>query len=103
MRSSLDLIRESQGKLTPRYTRVSLKADTLVASAVQESAGGATQQQLPTAILDWVVSAPAFTLMPACLQSRENVFCVWETLLVYYIYKTDYLFSKIRWLSQPLF
>ena len=43
--SSLDSITGSQGKPTPRYTGVRLRADALVASAVQESAGGAKQQQ----------------------------------------------------------
>ena len=40
-----DSIRGSQGSPTLRYTRVRLRADALVASALQESVGGAKQQQ----------------------------------------------------------
>ena len=43
--TSLDSIRRSQGKPTPRYKGVRLRADALAASALQEGAGGAKQQQ----------------------------------------------------------
>ena len=43
--SSMDSIRESQRKPTPRYTGVLLRADALVTSAFQESAGEANQLQ----------------------------------------------------------
>ena len=45
--SSLDSIRESQGKPTPGYTGVRLRVDALVASAFQESAGEANEQKQP--------------------------------------------------------
>ena len=43
--SSLDSIRGSQGKPTPRYKGVRLRADALAASALQEGAGEAKQQR----------------------------------------------------------
>ena len=43
--SSPDSSRGSQGNPTLRYTGARLRADALVASAFQESAGGAKQQQ----------------------------------------------------------
>ena len=46
--SSLNSIRESQGKPTPRCKGVSLRVDALAASALQEGAGGAKQQQQHT-------------------------------------------------------
>ena len=37
-----------RGHFSSRYTGIRLRADALVASAVQESAGGVKQQPLPT-------------------------------------------------------
>ena len=83
MGSSPDSIRGSQGNPTLTYTGVRLRADALVASALQESAGGAKQQQSflgtlvavqPMSSSHWLVLLVLFRTSLLSVSRRRNFF-----------------------------